>query len=334
MSERENLFSSLAETIADYREDDPEIAPATERVKRWISQFESGMQLPILREVNHVLKKTYFSRAKVFNFLANLFQTKNLVGDDPCAFWMGVKFLEIQGGGTSQKDMLVLFGKILSEKCGFKIDVCAAANGVVAPGTYVYLDDAIFTGNRIRRDIEKWIENNAPAKVKILVITVASHAGGSYYSKENIRAAGRNFGKNIDIAYWRAIELEDRRRHTDTSDVLRPVEIPADRGVEDYVANMHGYPPHLRNAGNIGKNRIFSSDEGRQVLEQEFLKAGVRIREMCPLLGEPQRPLGNTILTTLGFGSLIVTFRNCPNNAPLALWAGEPWYPLFPRKTN
>jgi hypothetical protein len=40
------------------------------------------------------------------------------------------------------------------------------------------------------------------------------------------------------------------------------------------------------------------------------------------------------VLETLGFGSLIVTFRNCPNNTPLALWAGDPWYPLFPRITN
>jgi hypothetical protein len=44
--------------------------------------------------------------------------------------------------------------------------------------------------------------------------------------------------------------------------------------------------------------------------------------------------VGNMVLSTLGFGSTIVTFRNCPNNAPLAFWAGDPWYPLFPRKIN
>jgi hypothetical protein len=55
---------------------------------------------------------------------------------------------------------------------------------------------------------------------------------------------------------------------------------------------------------------------------------------MCPNLNKYQRPLGNMLLETLGFGSLIVTFRNCPNNAPLALWAGDPWHPLFPRTTN
>ena len=60
----------------------------------------------------------------------------------------------------------------------------------------------------------------------------------------------------------------------------------------------------------------------------------MRIREMCPHLNQYQRPLGNMVLDTLGFGSMIVTFRNCPNNAPLALWTGDPWYPLFQRTTN
>jgi hypothetical protein len=94
------------------------------------------------------------------------------------------------------------------------------------------------------------------------------------------------------------------------------------------------YPPNLRTAGHVGGGGIFSSDAGRQLLEEEFLKAGVHIRQMCPHLNKYQRPLGNVILETLGFGSLIVTFRNCPNNAPLALWAGDPWNPLFPRTTN
>src|SRR5262249_38191325 len=86
--------------------------------------------------------------------------------------------------------------------------------------------------------------------------------------------------------------------------------------------------------GHVGKNALYSNDEGRQLLETEFLKAGARIRQQCPNLGPTQRPLSHMTLETLGFGSLIVTFRNCPNNAPLALWCGHPWYPLFPRATN
>lgn len=327
MAERDDLLASITATIADYREGDL-ATPTPAHVERWVNQFDAAVQIPILREMDHVLKKTYFSQKGTRDFLAGLFQTEKLVGDDPCAFWKSVKFLDIQGGGASQKEMLALFSKVLDKNCGFEVSRCGAA-----PQAFVYLDDAIFTGNRVRRDLETWIAREAPADAKVHVITIALHSGGQYYANGKIREAATAAGKNIDVTWWRAIELEDRRAHTTTSDVLRPVAIPDDGGVKAYVAGMR-FPPNLRTAGHVGGNGIFSNDAGRQLLEQEFLKAGVRIRQMCPHLGQYQRPLGNMILDTLGFGSLIVTFRNCPNNAPLALWAGDPWYPLFPRTTN
>jgi hypothetical protein len=327
MAERNNLLSSIAATTADYREGDL-AAPTSEHVERWINQFEATVQVPILREMDHVLKQTYFSRERTRKFLAGLFQTEELVGGDPCAFWKSVRFLDIQGGGASQKEMLALFSGVLEKKCGFEAADCGAA-----PNAFVYLDDAIFTGNRVRRDLETWIANQAPATAKVHVITIALHSGGQYYANGRIKEAARAAGKNVDLTWWRAIELEDRKAHTTTSDVLRPVVIPDNEGVKAYVAGMR-FPPNLRTAGHVGGNGIFSSDAGRQLLEVEFLKAGVRIRQMCPHLNQYQRPLGNMILDTLGFGSLIVTFRNCPNNAPLVLWAGDPWHPLFPRTTN
>ena len=327
MTERKDFLASIAATIADYREGDLP-APTPAHVERWINQFDPAVQLQILREMDHVLKQTYFSRKGTRKFLVGLFQTEKLVCADPCAFWKGVKFLDIQGGGASQKEMLALFSKVLEKKCGFEADDCGSA-----PEAFVYLDDAIFTGNRVRRDLETWIAEQAPAEATVHVITIALHSGGQYYANTKIKEAAKAAGKNIDLSWWRAIELEDRRAQTTTSDVLRPVAIPDDEVVKAYVAGMR-YAPNLRTAGNVGGNGIFSSDAGRQLLETEFLKAGVRIRKMCPHLNQYQRPLGNMILDTLGFGSLIVTFRNCPNNAPLALWAGDPWHPLFPRTTN
>jgi hypothetical protein len=244
-------------------------------------------------------------------------------------FWKGVRFLDIQGGGGSQKEMLALFSKVLEKECGFGTRDCGAV-----PGVFVYLDDAIFTGNRVRRDLEQWIVKDAPAEAKLHIITIAVHTGGRYYAKGKIEEAAKVAGKNIGLRWWRAIELEDRRANTTRSDVLRPVAIPDDEAVKVYVAGMDRFQPHLRIAGHVGEKAIFSSDEGRQLLEEQFLIAGVRIRKMCPRLGDTQRPLGHMTLVTLGFGSLIVTFRNCPNNTPLALWAGNPWYPLFPRTTN
>lgn len=326
MAERDDRLASIAMTTADYREGDL-AAPAPEHVERWINQFDAAVQLPILREMDHVLKQTYFSRKGTRKFLAGLFQTEKLVGEDACAFWKGLKFLDIQGGGASQKEMLALFSQVLEKRCGF-----AAADCGAEPEAFLYLDDAIFTGNRVRRDLEAWINEDAPTEAKLHVVVIASHEG-SYYHRNKVGEAARAAGKKISITWWHAINLEDRKKYTDTSDVLRPVAIPNDDAVQAYVDAMH-YKPHLRNAGHVGGKGIFSSDAGRRLLEEEFLKAGARIRQMCPNLGESQRPLGHTSLEALGFGSMIVTFRNCPNNAPLALWVDAPWYPLFPRTTN
>ncbi len=327
MTGRKELLASIAEMTVDYRQGDLD-PPTPEHVDKWVKQFDDSTQLPILQEMEHVLKKTYFSRKTTEKFLATLFKAGDLVGDDPCAFWESAKFLSIQRGGASQEEMLALFSEVLEKECGFRVNDCGAT-----PRAFIYLDDGIFTGNRVRRDFEAWIAEEAPEKSKVHIITIALHSGGQYYARKRIEDAVVLSGKEISLQWWRAIQMEDRKRFTAISDVLRPTVIPEDDAVKEYVASMY-YSPFLRTPGSIGRNEIFSSDQNRQILEQEFLKAGVWIRDKCPHLGDTQRPLGHMTLETLGFGSLIVTFRNCPNNAPLALWAGDPWYPLFRRAVN
>lgn len=326
MSTRKELLASIATTIEDYRAG--ELAkPTPEHVDKWVSQFAKPLQLPMLREMDHVLKRTYFSLGRVVKFLRILIAARELVGDDPCSFWRRVNFLDIQAGGNSQTEMLALFSEILKEQCGFGIEACGGGP------TYLYLDDVIFTGNRVRRDIERWIESTAPATARLEIVAMAYHSGGQYYANVHIVKAASVSKKTIHVRWWRQAVLEDRKSQSDSADVLRPTTIPDDAAVKSYVRSMK-YAPTLRNPGGVGSMALFSSPEGKELLEQEFLKAGANIRSLCPNLGDTQRPLGHMTLDTLGFGSLIVTFRNCPNNAPLALWVGDPWYPLFARTTN
>lgn len=327
MQSRQELLKSVTGKISDYRTSELS-PPSIEHVDRWVKQFDDEVQLPILSEMDHVLAHTYFSRSDVARFLNGLFGTEKLVGTDPAGFWKKVNFLDIQGAGGSQKEILALFGAVLEKRCGLTIKGSGSDEPV-----FVYLDDAVFTGNRVRRDLESWITDKAPRKAKVHIIAVAIHNGGQYYADTRIAAAARAAGKSISVTWWRSIEVEDRKSSTSQSDVLRPTLIPDDADVQAYVQGMK-YKPVLRTGTSVGSLKIFSSDSGRQLLEQEFLKAGARIRRMCPNLGDTQRPLGHMTLETLGFGSLIVTFRNCPNNAPLAFWVDDPWYPLFPRSTN
>lgn len=329
MTERGELLTSIVETTADYRQD--VLGPPTPgHVDRWVRQFNESVQVPILREMDHVLKKTYFSRNRVKKFLARVFRAEKLVGDDPCAFWKSVNFLDIQiNDGASQKEMLALFDEVLKRQCGFQIDNCGTASN-----TFIYLDDAIFSGGRVKQDLDNWIKYKVPnkAKIKIHVIVIALHQG-FYYNRDMIEEIIRESDKDIDISWHPRFVVENRKFYKKVSDVLWPTVIPDDDAVRAYVDNLK-LSLELREAGQTGDLNIFSSDTGRQILEREFLKAGVEIRRICPNLNKNQRPLGNTTLETPGFGSLIVTFRNCPNNAPLALWVGDPWYPLFRRVTN
>ena len=187
--------------------------------------------------------------------------------------------------------------------------------------------------------IEKWIVEDAPASARVHIFTMVQ-ATGAWFAKGKIKERAEQTGKNIHFLWWPKMsrQIEDRLTYVNTSDVLWPAAILSNLAVMDYINELKN-TPILRKASNAGNKVIFSGEKGRSVLEQEFLKAGARIRksfhEFYGRQDPYMRPLGKIVFENrLGFGSLIVTYRNCPNNAPLVLWADNNWYPLFPRKTN
>jgi hypothetical protein len=326
MPNRAELLEAIAGTIADYRsgEIDP---PTPHHIETWLRQFDKPVQIPILAELNHVLSKTYYSRERVEKFLLGVIRSEKLVGVNPRLYWLTVNFLRIQQLGNSQREMLVMFDALLQRECGVSIEMCGSESG-----PYFYLDDAVFGGGHVRKDVIDWVKGIAPQTGKLNIVTIAYHSGGKWYAEKTISEACRTAGKKIEVSWWRSLTIESFRDES-TVDVLRPTMIPADVLTEEYARGLD-HPPVFRKGSSLGRNKFFSSPEGRHVLEQEFLARGVYIRSICPNLNEFQRPLGNMLLQSLGFGALLVTFRNCPNNCPLVFWAGNPWYPLFPRKTN
>lgn len=329
-SKLQTLLDSIAATIADYREGEiPQ--PSAAHVAKWVKQFDAHQQVPILTEMDVLLKRTYITKAMMEGFLLNLASNQQLVGANPDQFWPTVNFLDIQDGGSSQHEMLGLFSKAMKETLGIEVDQCGSKGG-----PYVYLDDISFTGNRVLNDLNRWIQGSAPSKALVPVIVRAYHSGGQWYANKGIQATAAKEKKTISLKWWRAMELEDRANSSNTSDVFRPSSLPTDAAMAEYVKGL-AYPPPLRDAGKMGSCKVFADEQGRDLLEQQLLNAGLRVRAMCPNLPATQRLLGYSSANsrkTLGFGSTLVTYRNCPNNCPLAFWAGDPWYPLFPRKHN
>ena len=334
MNDRVQLLGSIAATVADYRAGEL-ASPTPEHVDRWVCQFSDDVQVPLLRELAHVLKKTYFARDRVIRFLGKLVTNDDLAGANPPDFWRRANFLDIQRNGDSQRSMLEIFAESLSAKYEIDLDDCG-----VLGGDFVYLDDGMFGGNRVGNDLESWIKDDAPGRAIVHVIVIALHTGGQWLANGRLKKVIAASGKAIDIKYWRAVTVENRKTYKRDAQVLWPSELPDDTLLEAYVAKPHKFPFEPRPQG--GNPGLFSSEAGRQILERELLLAGVEILASCANPKDTMRPLGFSPFG-LGFGSTIVTFRNCPNNCPLALWWGDPnakasnplsnWYPLFSRKT-
>lgn len=315
----------IAQIISDYRLG--EITPPDKaHVGRWIAQFPQSVRAPLLDETAHVLDRSYTAKTEVKRYLKGVISNPAIAGANPATFWRGVKFLRLQKVGNSQKDFLRLFDKLLQSIHSFGVEDCG-----VDPHTFVYLDDGVFSGGRVKSDLSRWISEEAPRQSKVAVIVMAIHSLGLYFAKQDIAKAVNSSGKDVQIEWWGGVTFEDRKSYMSEADVLRPKIIPP--AVEPYVASL-GAGPVLRTGDSIGELKLFSSPTGRELLEQEFLKGGVEVRRLCPHLNDYMRPLGCSLMKTTGFGTLFVTYRNIANNAPLVLWAGDPWYPLFPRKTN
>jgi len=336
MATRAKLLESIAATIADYREGEiPK--PSPEHVERWAGQFEEAVRLPLLKELDHVLNQTYFSRKWVVDVITQLVETDKLAGTNPCAFWKSSSFLSIQQNGHSQEEMLRLFDACLQAECGFGVEDCVGDDG-----PYIYLDDALFSGFRVGDDLGEWLQCDAPDSATVHVMMIAFYAYGQWKTSQRLKKQAKDLNKKIAFRFWRGVELENNPSRSKTSEVLWPAALPDDELVKAYRAQEHKFPFEPREAGGSGAHGVFSCEEGRQLLETQLLLAGLRIRSFCENPSPSLRPLGFSPFG-LGFGATVVTFRNCPNNCPLALWWGDPeadeshpfskWYPLLPRKT-
>ena len=318
MTERRDLLSSIVSTIQDYRSGEVE-QPTPEHVDRWIRQFDTDVQIPMLRELDYVFKRTYVSRDKAQQLFADTAE------HFPLEFWQKANILNIQRNGRSQAEIRQLFSQILRERYGPDIN-CQSSE----EGAFVYLDDAIFTGTRVIEDLSYWTQNRAPAKLSLHIIVLALHRGGTYWIEQN--EARWKSGKEIDYQIWRfdEFDFENRRYHRNQSDVLWP------------TAEVYSTEDFEPRSPVPSSSRVFASEQGRQLLEREFLNKGLMIQGYANNPAPRLKPLGFYRFNP-GFGSMFVTYRNCPNNCPLALWYGEPdsypashplgrWYPLFRRK--
>lgn len=330
MADRAELLNSIASTIQTYREGQVP-RPDAAHVNRWVEQFPPERQLPILTEMAPLMEHCFLKEDWIRAQMQRLARSVKIAGENPSTYWRTVNFLSVQQNGNSQQDMLRIFGEELNAIYGIDVNSCG-----VPGGDYMYLDDIMCTGTRVGTDLGAWIAERAPAKAKLHVVGLIIHSSGIYYLRTTkLQEAKDRSGKAIDIRYWYSLEIENKKARRNVSEVLWPVRLPADPDMQPYFAALR-YPLEPR-IPVADRSRIFTTEVGRQVLEDSFLVAGITIRSQHDNPREFLKPLGFGGFG-VGFGSTFATYRNCPNTAPLAIWWGEgrdhgpmQWYPLLPR---
>lgn len=156
----EQLINDIYEIVKDYRADEGRsgVQMTTDRIKKWIKQFDEPDRLLILTELKTVLAKRYCSKAKVLVFLKQVIDklTKDFNYSSAQTFLRETVFLDLQPAKKSQKKMLELMRDILTEKFSFNIDDC----GSTSKKNFIYLDDVLCTGNTLFLDIDNWTKEN------------------------------------------------------------------------------------------------------------------------------------------------------------------------------
>lgn len=157
------------------------VSPSVEHIENWLEQFDEDVRLPLVAELGHILPKSYFSGKATADFWKRLVTAKKLVGDDPVEFWKKANFFDAQQGGASQSELLEFFGTLLKSESGIRRKECGSKSGPV-----IYIDDVLFSGNRLVNDLRHWIPNEARKSCEFHAIFIGTHSGGAFYARKAI----------------------------------------------------------------------------------------------------------------------------------------------------
>lgn len=334
-------IKSIAEIVADYQGGD---VMTPERILQWVEQFDEQDHEVILAEMAHILKQTYVSKNNAKEYLSSLFNDNQIVQDFENNY-SKVNFLNNQTRGQSQKELLELLDEVLVEKFGVYTEECGKTHSEIT--TYIYIDDCFFTGNRVHRDIERWIENAKPGTA-LHTIFFGLHEKDFHYKVEIIKKLLKDKQISLNVWYFKQFKMDSFAKGRYES--CWPAYIEGDPDIDSFVETLQKLREErkykqfslFRDSDKPYTESFFSSKEARNQVEQAFLKKGIEIFNLPENPNHSMMPMGYNPTLNLGFGSIFVTYRNVPNNCPLVLWWGDlekrhplnQWLPLFPRKTN
>lgn len=352
----EQLIMNIFQTLQDYRTDEnrPTVCMSSHRIRTWINQFEEGLRIPILTELDNIFNKRYCSRVNIKDFLEKtvIKLTEDFKYSTPQEFLKNSDILNLQPAGKSQKIMLGLFDELIQEKYGLSLDQC----GTISKRYSVYIDDMLCTGLTLINDIKEWSGLSfAPNKTNLqavednsttLVFAYVFIHGKNYRKK--VAEMRHKISSHVSSKHkmYRMIEIENGVTLNSKIDSIIPVDIGQTDRVKQYQVEITktvderakekgwdtGPDEFYRPDAIPTTENFFTSPENRKIVENAFLLKGIEILDNANSQIPNMRSLGYSLpsLKDFGFGGLCFTWRNVPNNAPLVFWySGGGFTPLF-----
>ena len=344
MSDRKDI----AEIIADYRLNDRKngllnIKIDKDHVERWIEQFPQNQDI-ILHKTKKLLSRYYFSEDNVYSFLELVAESEEL-WEDPEEAMGTAYFLDCQTEGKSQNHLLDMMEEVVLNTYDF--DIKRTAVPIDGPATYIYLDDGLFSGRTLIRDMEALLPHIHSGST-VCAIFIIDYSFGDWWVHKQLDEKFNE--KGIIFRTVCGIQLNNSNGEKYTFDCLRPTEYQSN-ALDKYIEILN--EEHARNPdkkfylfrdASLPKSPLFGAEEKRSILERELMEAGLKIYNFSQKKTEYMRPMGFDNRISLGFGAFFATFMNMANNCPLAYWWGDPsaekwhpfskWYPLLPRKAH
>lgn len=317
--QKDIMEKELAEMIKGFRQNSVEIVINQGHVHKWISQFNPYTQHIILQETLHILKEWYFGKDKIDIFLTETIEylrleNENSIDEDPLK---GIYFLDIQESGKSQSQLIEMLKYHVNEK--YK---CSIRTGNMENEKYyVYLDDGLFTGSRLRKDIKRCLDM-IPEGARIDVIYMIACRSGLDFSRNELKKVCKTKNIEINIHRWREIcnnKTITRQGNVVSYESVQECLWPSTKlaklqEVSAYVGKLeelNGKRVHycFRNARYGYTEGIFSDLVSRDIVEEEFLKKGIAIMENIQE-HKGLYPLGYNLTPSFGFGSFCATDLN------------------------
>lgn len=337
------LLTQISNKIQNYRLGELGYPLDERHVECWISQFGEDVQEIILQETNFLLSQCYFSESKIRQFLYDIFDSKELWnGDNMLDELEQTQFLDIQNKGSSQSNLLAQLNDIVEDCYPSELPTESTDH----TNRYVYIDDCLFSGNTLRRDLERWI-HSAKDHSTLDIIFVAIHSAGEYYLRNTILPKLCD-PKGIKYRIWYKKRFKNNSRDLYNYDCLWPKET-SDKNIALFIEDLNEqaeentWPVRLFRDKDYS-SLLYTSGRSREIFEKEMLRAGAYIYSCCANPNSSMKPMGYDYFNSLGFGAFFATYKNISNNCPLAFWWGDPsadefnplcnWYPLLPRKVN